>query len=233
MHHLPNRLCGGSGFIRPWSTAQTAIVDFIECQVAGMPGAATSRNISSWPPHSTTQPHGSRSATRKWNVLSSMAYTPPTNGSYISGKLNSSCTNCRAHASSPEGYIRFVEPRGQTRWRPSESTPPQLYLIKVPPTQAICHCSRSIERDYLIVLATHTDGVTYTPRKRKCRAALLTLALYFASLPLSQDDQRPQACFSKPVEPTRKFPNTSLAIALDENYYNYLEKKKKKKKKPS
>lgn len=95
-------------------------------------------------------------------------------------------------------------------------------------TQAICHCSRLIERDYLIVLATHTDGVTYTPRKRKCRAALLTLALYFASLPLSRDDQRPQACFSKPVEPTRKFPNTSLAIALDENYYNYLEKKKKK-----
>ncbi|EMF08569.1 uncharacterized protein SEPMUDRAFT_152195 [Sphaerulina musiva SO2202] len=61
-----------------------------------------------------------------------MAYTPPTNGSYIYGKLNSSRTNCRAHASSSEEYIRVVEPRGQTRRRPSESTPPQLYLIKVP-----------------------------------------------------------------------------------------------------
>lgn len=198
MHHLPNRLCGGTGFIRPWSTAQTAIVDFIECQVAGMPGAATSRNISSWPPHSTTQPHGSRSATRKWNVVSSMAYTPPTNGSYTSGKLNSSRTNCRAHASSPEGYIRFCR-TARTNQMASIRIDATT-AISDQGTQPICHCYRSIERDYLIVLATHTDGVTYTPRKRKCRAALLTLALYFASLPLSRDDQRHhQVCFSKPV----------------------------------
>lgn len=161
-----------------------------------------------------------------------MAYTPPTNGSYISGKLNSSRTNCRAHASSSEGYIRFVEPHGQTRRRPSESTPLWLYLIKVPRLYATLPGQSNETTCTLRYCASnaHRRCHIYPTQEKVPGCALDASIILCFSTTIAGRPKTPSSLLfeaSHLVEPTRKFLNTSLAIALDENYYNYLEKKKK------
>lgn len=160
-----------------------------------------------------------------------MAYTPPTNGSYIYGKLNSSRTNCRAHASSSEEYIRVVEPRGQTRRRPSESTPPWLYLIKVPRLYATLPGQSNETTSFYCASNAHRRCHIYPTQEKLPGCALDASIILCFSTTIAGRPKTPSGLLfeaSHLVEPTRKFPNTSLAIALDEKYYTCLEKMKKK-----
>ena len=92
VRHLVNKICGGGGGLRlPGSEAHLAVVDFIECQLDGIPGITTTRSdfeLDNWSPSGNSMYQAARFkiGDKKVDVVGAMAYTLPTNGSYVSGK---------------------------------------------------------------------------------------------------------------------------------------------------
>ena len=80
------------------------------------------------------------------------------------------------------------------------------------------HATLPGQSNETIVVATHTDGDTYVQENGP--AALLTLARYFASLPLSDRPKTLKFAFEASHLAYQKDSDKLLAVALDENYDN-------------
>ncbi|KAM0543292.1 hypothetical protein ACHAPJ_012376 [Fusarium lateritium] len=89
--HLVSKVCDG-GLRLPGSPHHKKVVDFIECQLSGMPGLKVEKShfeIAGWQPDGNSLYGAARFkiGNERFDVVSAMGYCLPTNGSYISGQL--------------------------------------------------------------------------------------------------------------------------------------------------
>jgi hypothetical protein len=90
VRHLTDKVCGSEPRL-PGSDEHLKVVEFIKCQLDGIPGLevnSSTFDLATWEPtgNSLYQAGRLKIGDEKVDVIGAMAYTLPTNGSYVTGK---------------------------------------------------------------------------------------------------------------------------------------------------
>jgi hypothetical protein len=98
VRHLTDKVCGVEPRL-PGSDEHLKVVDFIKCQLDGIPGLeinTSTFDLATWEPagNSLYQAGRLKIGDEKVDIVGAMAYTLPTNGSYVTGEfLHSKCNS--------------------------------------------------------------------------------------------------------------------------------------------